>query len=149
MDRGSCRPAGVTQQALALWVPRVHRRLGWPGGQVDRLSTLPSPGWCIDTTWEPLSSFAAMERRRMSSALSQPAVNTAGTALAQPLHLELGLAALMVWLLGFCDGFEVCSVLGDCPLPCLVVTASEGSWTENALISLTSTVIGHRCPCLL
>lgn len=85
----------------------------------------------------------------MSSALSQPAVNTAGTALAQTLHLELGLAVLMVWLLGLCDGFEVCSVLGDCLLPCLVVIASEGSWAENALRSLTSAVIGHRCPCLL
>lgn len=37
--------------------------LRWPGGQVDHLSTVPSPGWHFDTTWEPLSSFAAMERK--------------------------------------------------------------------------------------
>lgn len=82
------------QQALALWVPRVHRGLRWPRGQVDHLSTFPSPGWYIDATWEPLSSFAAMERGRVSSALSQPAVNTAGTALSQPTALGAGSGSL-------------------------------------------------------
>lgn len=94
--------------------------------------------WRFETAWEPLSSFTAMERKHVFSASSQPAVTTAAAVFYQPRHLELGLAAIMVGLLRSCDRFEVCDVLGDCPLPWLVVTAREGSWVGNAMRSLAS-----------
>lgn len=99
---------------------------------MDHLSTLPSPGWCFETAWEPLNSFAAVERKHVFSASSRPAVTTAAAVLPQPQHLELGLAAIMVGLQRSCDRVEVCDVLEDCPLPWLVVTAREGSWVGNA-----------------
>lgn len=105
---------------------------------MDHLSTLSSPGWCFETAWEPLSSFAAVERKHVFSASSQPAVTTAAAVLSQTRHLELGLAAIMLGLLRSWDRFEVCDVLGDHPLPWLVVTAREGTWVDNAMRSLAT-----------